>query len=236
MFVDPRTVAAAGITALLLLSAGCGGGERGTEDAPERTAVDAGSGTDTIVDSGITDSSSEQDIEGKTVEELFYDDGVIDQRNSPWSDREGGQLAVCFTPSSHPVTIESVRFFVGGHGIPMKTFRVRVYRGDVSSGPVEMDLLETEIVAAASYGNQWVEIDLSAQGIIIPNGDFFVAMEWLTAPGDNGTRAQLLGADTSDPSRRSWWKHTPDSGWVRIEEISDSGDRDLMIRAKVAVH
>ena len=41
MFVDPRTVAAAGITALLLLSAGCGGGERGTEDAPERTAVQA---------------------------------------------------------------------------------------------------------------------------------------------------------------------------------------------------
>jgi hypothetical protein len=60
-------------------------------------------------------------------------------------------------------------------------------------------------------------------------------MEWITPPGNYGTRAQMLGADTSGPDRRSWWKHYPDSEWVRIEEISDSGDRDLMIRATVLI-
>jgi hypothetical protein len=234
MFMNPRSTLAAIVVILLLVWTGCGGNERRTEEEQANTADVIEAAADTTVIPLQTESTPGQDAEELTVEELFYDDGTIDQRNSPWSEQAGGQLAVCFTPRSYPVTVRRVRFFVGGNGIPMKAFRVRLYPGDGSTGPVERDLLDAEIVAAASYGNQWVEIDLSAHGIAIPEGDFFVAMEWITAPGDYGTRAQLLGADTSDPSRRSWWKHRPDSDWVRIEEISDTGDRDLMIRARVA--
>jgi hypothetical protein len=226
--------AAAAVMIFLLGLNGCGEKERKIDEDRSSTA----GGIESQVDSGLaveqTEISTDQGLDEPTSEELFYDDGAIDQRNSPWSEQAGGQLAVCFTPDSYPVTVRRVRFFVGGNGIPMKAFRVHVYSGDRSAGPVEQDLLEVEIVAAASYGNQWVEVDLSSHRITIPEGDFFVAMEWLTPPGNHGMEAQLLGADTSDPSRRSWWKHRPDSDWVRIEEISDVGDRDLMIRATVA--
>ncbi len=218
------------IIALLVVCSGCGGGEREDRSRTEHGVEEA---NDTGIAGDTSGTRSPLESEDSTAVELFYDDGSIDQRNSPWSEEAGGQLAVCFTPDAYPAFIRSVRFFVGGHGLPMKTFRVHVYPGSVAEGPVEDDLLKTEILAAARYGNQWVEVDLVPYRITIPEGDFFVAMEWLTPPGNYGMEAQLLGADTSDPSRRSWWKHRPGSGWVRIEEISDTGDRDLMIRATV---
>ncbi len=217
---------------VLALSFGCGKNEQREEDRSSAAdRVEEAAGTGLARDTSETPGSRES--ADSLAMELFYDDGTIDQRNSPWSEEAGGQLAVCFTPDSYPVTIRRVRFFVGGNGLPMKAFRVRVYPGSSSSGPVEDDLLEAEILAAASYGNQWVEVDLSEYRITIYEGDFFVAMEWLTPPGNYGMYAQLLGADTSEPSGRSWWKHRPGAGWVRIEEISDAGDRDLMIRATV---
>jgi hypothetical protein len=216
----------------LVLSFGCGKDERREDDrsgawSEVEEAADSGQVGDTLETRSLPESAVSRGTE------LFYDDGSIDQRNSPWSEEAGGQLAVRFTPDSYPADLRGVRFFVGGHGLPMKAFRVRVYPGSASSGPAEDDLLETEILAAASYGNQWVEVDLTRYAIVITDGDFFVAMEWLTPPGNYGTGAQMLGADTSDPSGRSWWKHRPGSDWVRIEEISDTGDRDLMIRATV---
>jgi hypothetical protein len=227
-----ETAAMISICAVLLLSIGCG---RDREDDSEAVRVEAETALDTISTGNTEVARADLEVEELPTEELFYDDGEIDQRNSPWSEQAGGQIAVAFTPGSYPVTIHRVRFFVGSNGIPTKAFRVRVYPGDGSTGPVEEDLLEAEVVAAASYADQWVEVDLSTYGITVSEGDFFVAMEWITPPGNYGTRAQMLGADTSGPDRRSWWKHYPDSEWVRIEEISDSGDRDLMIRATVLI-
>ena len=221
------------IAILLLVSIGCGKEEPRTEGAREGEAGAIETKIDASVVAGKEETQAAPDTTELSMEELLYDDGEIDQRNSPWSEQAGGQVAVAFTPSSYPVTIQKVSFFIGSNGIPTKTFRVRIYDGDRETGPVEEDLLEVEIVAVASYANQWVKIDLHEHGINIPEGDFFVAMEWLTPPGNYGTRAQMLGSDSSGPDRRSWWKHYPDSDWVRIEEISDSGDRDLMIRATV---
>jgi hypothetical protein len=221
--------ATAAVLIFLLALNGCSGNKRKEEDRSR-----AAKGIEIAADTGLSVERVET-LQDEKVDELFYDDGIIDQRNSPWSEQAGGQLAVCFTPNSYPATIRNVRFFVGGNGVPMKAFRVHVYPGAGSTGPLEEDLLDVQILAAASYGNQWIEVDLSEYGISIAEGDFFIAMEWLTPPGNYGMEAQMLGADTSDPSRRSWWKHRPDSDWVRIEEISDAGDRDLMIRAAVAV-
>ena len=217
------------IAFMSFVSIGCDGDGDGTEKEAQVLDTESETVLDTISDA----AGASMRVRGLTGVELFYDDGVIDQRNSPWSERTGGQLAVAFTPASYPVTIEKVSFYVGANGIPTKAFRVRVYPGDRADGPREQDLLDTEVVAAADHANQWVVVDMTAHDIIITEGDFFVAMEWLTPPGNYGTRAQMLGADTTDPDRRSWWKHYPDSDWVRIEEISDDGDRDLMIRATV---
>ncbi len=167
-------------------------------------------------------------------EEIFYDDGIPEGQHSPWYDKPGGQLAVVFTPAFSPAVLTKVRFLVSINGIPTTEFRVRVFEGTVSDGPDEThDLLKSEVTASAEFGNRWVEVDLSDQNIIIPSGDFCVSMEWLTPPGDQGRNAQFIGVDYSKPDGRSWWKTDAISGWKKIEEVANVGDRDVMIRATV---
>ncbi|GEM_PF-2654775 len=198
-----------------------------TDKKPEpKVTPSRGAANGPVTDAG----SNEYSVTG---EEISYDDGVPEQSNSPWSVEPGGRLAAAFTPSSYPVKLAGARFLISAGGMPKTEFRVRVYGGTAEDGPENGDLLPGDVTASAEYINQWVDVDLSPYGIVIEEGDFFVAMEWLKAPGDDGRLAQSLGADTSGPDRRSWWKHTTGSEWVRIEEISDAGDRDLMIRAHV---
>ncbi len=165
--------------------------------------------------------------------ELSYDLGMVDMQHSPWSREPGGQLAVVFTPPFYPALVARVRFFVGIYGKPTTEFRVRIFRATATSGPEDHDLLTAAVTTAAPYGNRWVEVDLRKHEIIIPSGDFCVAMEWLTPPGDNGADAQYIGVDTSKPDKRSWWKTNRDTGWKPVEDIANIGDRDFMIRATV---
>jgi|GEM_PF-5537739 len=169
------------------------------------------------------------------ADEIFYDDGLPEAQHSPWWDTPGGQLAVVFTPKTYPAVLTGVRFLVGIDGVPTTEFRVRVLGGSVSDGPDESrDLLGLEVRASAPFGNKWVDVDLSDRNITISGGDFCVSMEWLTPAGDHGAKAQLLGVDYSKPDRRSWWKTDSTSPWIRIEDVANVGDRDLMIRATVA--
>lgn len=167
-------------------------------------------------------------------EEIFYDDGLPEAQHSPWTDEAGGQLAVVFTPTFYPAALTKVRFLVGINGVPSTEFRVRVFGATVSEGPDEsQDLLASEVTASAPFGNKWVEVDLSDQNIVITSGDFSVAMEWLTPPGDHGENAQFIGVDYGKSDRRSWWKTDFRSEWERIEEVANIGDRDVMIRASL---
>jgi len=162
---------------------------------------------------------------------LKYDDGRLERASSPWGDQASGQLGVIFSPNLYPATLSKVFFFIADLGIPTVSFRVRIYRGSPSKGPEAEDLLEDNIVVSASYGNKWVEVDLSDYNIVITSGSLCVSMEWLIAPGRNGQKAQFLGVDTSNPTRRSWWKFNSNKPWTRIEKIGGYGDRNLMIRA-----
>jgi hypothetical protein len=167
--------------------------------------------------------------------EIFYDDGTIDSQYSPWVYETGSQIGVIFSPSFYPAVLTKARFFVGMNGIPTTRFRVRVFGGTVAAGPDENDdFLESHVTASAPFGNKWIDVDLSTQNIIITSGDFCVAMEWLTPPGDRGESAQCLGADNSDPDARSWWKADSRSDWIRIDDVANVGDRDIMIRATIS--
>jgi hypothetical protein len=164
--------------------------------------------------------------------ELRYDDGSVDSRNSPWGDEPGGQVGVRFSPPLYPVAIERVGFFIC-YGSPYETeFRVRVYRGDRDGGPERDGLLAEPVTAAATAGDEWLWVDVSQAMLKIDSGDFFVCMEWLTPPGDDGSEAQMIGADETNPVDRSWWRHKSNRTWVPAGRVG-SIDRNLMIRAVV---
>lgn len=161
--------------------------------------------------------------------ELKYDDGSSERSSSPWDDEVGSEIAVRFTPSSYPARLERVRFFVTSFGQPRTLFEVRIYDDNNGSFPgSRLDL--GNLTAAATIGNEWVEIDVSSHNIVISSGDFFVSMYWITAPGLDGQRAQFLGSDLNgSKSNRSYFKFGGSGSW------SLWGYRNMMIRALVTI-
>jgi hypothetical protein len=156
----------------------------------------------------------------------------MDSRNSPWGDEPGGQVGVRFTPPSYPVVIEKVGFFLC-YGARYETeFRVRICRSDAEGRPVGDDLLAHPVTAGATSGDEWLWVDVTEAMLQIDSGDFFVCMEWLIPPGNDGSAAQMIGADSTSPAERSWWKHDDNQPWLPVNRVG-SGDRNIMIRAVV---
>jgi hypothetical protein len=227
----PRSLWVFAVGAMLLPSViHCGRQDRGTGSPAER-APRSESNTAEVVRRGQGDVREPADW---AEIDLAYDNGTAEMNHSPWSQESGGQVAVGFTPASYPARLRSARFYVTYAGLATAEFRVRVYQGSLNEGPKGPDLLSSPVTASATEGGTWVEVDLGGHAVTIDSAEVFIAMEWLSAPGPHGVYAQFLGADTDQPDGRSWWKHTPRDSWVKVEEIGDAGDRDLMIRASVA--
>lgn len=171
--------------------------------------------------------------DAKTPVELAYDDGSVEEHDSPWSNQPGGEIAVCFTAPDVSMALIKADYYVPTSGKPTTTFGVRLYEATVGNGPGQEIALSPKPTAAATSGNEWVSIDLSAHAVVLTSRDFCLSMEWLTAPGSNGSEAQFLGIDKSAPDSRTWWKTGP-ATWTRIANIgAPAGDRDAMIRASV---
>ena len=168
-------------------------------------------------------------------EALKYDDGTREDGIRPWSDEVGSEVAVRFTPSSYPVILRQVRFFVSGSsGSAASTlFEVRIYDDDNGSYPGTR-LNGAAITASANNANEWVIIDVSQQNIMINEGDFFVSMYWLAPPGSAGqNETQVVGLDTNTPiDGRSYVKWGGSDSWYGMSS-TPGGDRDVMIRAVV---
>jgi len=168
--------------------------------------------------------------------EIAYDDGTAEGNNSPWEAIPGGQLAVSFTPPFYPCVIKSAKFFVTAGGVPTTEFAVRIYAAPDASTPPQSELLAVPVKAKANGPDEWVTVDLRGSNITVTQGDFVVAMEWLTAAGVSGQSAQFLGSDESSPDTRSWWLFAAGGNWTPIKNVgSGTGDhdRDLLIRATV---
>jgi len=86
------------------------------------------------------------------AEEIKYDDGGAEMCGSPWSSDIGSEIAVRFTPSSYPVDLQSVKFYVEGYyGKPQTPFEVRIYDDDNGDDPgTRLD--QGGITAAANTG------------------------------------------------------------------------------------
>jgi len=166
---------------------------------------------------------------------LSYDDGVVDEPFSLFDAEPGAQVAVRFTPPGHPTYVEAVELFVAaGFGVPTTTFRVRVYSESSETGFPDASLLSEEVDVAAEAGDTWVSVDLTEYAAVVEQGEFFVAMEWLTAPGSQGQDAQFIGADLSGPNQRSYYTEADPVDWGRIVRYTEGHDVDFMIRAAIA--
>lgn len=100
---------------------------------------------------------------------LTYDDGISTGYYT-WS--SGKRVAVRFTPTSYPVTVQTGLFYVGSTTYP-KTFNWYVYGGNATSGPANVLASGSTTIRRAG----WHAVDLSGTGVTISSGDFFLAIE-----------------------------------------------------------
>ncbi len=163
---------------------------------------------------------------------LRYDDGHADLSLSPWSNEIGSEVAVKFTPTNYPVELKDVRFFILGDSDTSAStqFEIKIYN-DENGYPGTL-LNTSTITGNVTQANQWAIIDISDENIIIDDGDFFVSMYWLKAPGASGQNgSQTIGADKTTPiDGRSYIKWGASGSWERMSTIP-SGDHDAMIHA-----
>jgi len=152
--------------------------------------------------------------------------GVITGR-SPWSRMPGSEIAVRFTPKSYPARLSKIRFYVTSTAKPWTRFEVRIYDDD-NDGEPGSRLNRGRIFSAGKLGEEWIELDVSEQNIVISEGDFFVSMVWTTAPGRRGKNAQFLGAvDNKLIPGRTYFKFGVDGEWIL------KNDKNCMVQAFV---
>lgn len=173
---------------------------------------------------------------------LSYDDNSSEIGIYPWMDIVGVEVAVKFTPTDYPTKITKARFYVTDQCHYSTEFAVKIYSIDPDTNGPGTSLLNIQVTAQATTGNEWVEVNLEKYNIRIADGDFFIAMEWLTSPGTdnwseslgpNDALAQLIGCDTSTPMGRSWINfHESHVTWHEYKESLGTApdDGNFMIR------
>ena len=165
-------------------------------------------------------------------EGLCYDDGSMSVVNQPWSNEIGSEIAVRFSPTSYPASLQKVQFFVGASKEPTTQFGIRIYDDDNGDYPGSR-LDGGTLSAAAAMGNTWVEVDVSSENIVVNQGDFFVSMYWKKAPGSTGCFAQVLGNDKTSPIHSgTCWKWGTSGNWY-LEKSDFTGYGNHMIRAEL---
>jgi hypothetical protein len=153
------------------------------------------------------------------IREIAYDDGAADQTGvlSPAEDRG---LAVRFTPEVHLARLRAASIIVGD----TSAFDLQVWDDNgPGGGPGSILIPAIRVIPLAPHGSQ--SVDLSAFGIEITSGDFYVGAMGLPSSDLS------LGLDLSPPidDRSYLFDH---GVWQRFSEIGLE-DIDLMIRAEV---
>ena len=83
--------------------------------------------------------------------------------------------------------ISKVRFYITDKGNSENPFRVRLYQIDEKTQAPGKAILNVSIIASASEGNEWVNINLLKYAIKLPKNGFFISMEWLPPKTNNET-------------------------------------------------
>ncbi len=184
-------------------------------------------------------ASNIQQAQSDTLQ-LKYGDNSAEAFYSPWSSEEGSEVALRFSPPAGYVRLDMVKFYIPYYRAPGSGFRVKVYavgpdgkpgnrldRGDPDEG-AEVGVGPFH----APTGDAWIKVKLMNYEIPLPNGDFFVSMYWINAPGEQGSKAQTIGLDTDSEAADSFVKFGKSGEWTSANDAKLKGVP--MIRAVIS--
>lgn len=206
-----------------LASTACGGGTApGATDVPLSPTPTAGPSETAPGATAVPPSPapSARPIETACID---YGDGTYEGTSA---NEQGQVLAVLFSPPSPGRwQVTHIRYQIVSNPVPFEA---------VVFSPQQAELTRQR-VEPSSVGA--VEVDLSAQDVVV-DGDFYGALAYLQgSPGDAESFGPMIGRDGSMPDERSWVTK-PGGEWKTwLQEDSDEGyglgDGDFAIIACV---
>jgi hypothetical protein len=97
---------------------------------------------------------------------------------------QNGTIRAVYIPNEHSTLgiLKSANVFITDNGFPDAHFRLHIY--SVSPLDIEPDkeLTSSNIIASGTNGNEWLQIDLKDQRILVPENGCFVGIEWFDHP------------------------------------------------------
>ena len=189
-------------------------------------AVDYTYGVTSVYNSGETDEvessfSSTVTIRptSETVREVAYDDGTSETGATQLG--ENGWYAVRFSSNIFPITLTTLKYHSRESG--GNTY-LAIFDDDGTDDLPGSNVGATLIFPTVSQG--WNVKDISGAGLIILEGDFYVA--W----GETAD-SPPLSIDTDSESRDRSYFYTDVDGWGPLSDLGYEGD--LLIRAAIDI-
>lgn len=111
-----------------------------------------------------------------------YTVGQLSTLSSPWGDGSAAHqpaVAANFTPSSYPVTIKSVTIYAQNNTGTDQMFNLYGY-SDLASGTELFGHLTNQIIPVT--GTSYIAKTVNIPPTTITNGNFYIAVEWVTKP------------------------------------------------------
>lgn len=95
-----------------------------------------------------------------------------------------GTIRTTHIPNEHSSEgiLKSAAVYITDDGFPDAHFRLHIYSVSELEIRPGKELTRTNIIASGTAGNEWIEIDLRDQRIMIPENGCFVGIEWFDSP------------------------------------------------------
>ena len=95
-----------------------------------------------------------------------------------------GTIRATYIPNEYsiPGVLKNVKLYITEDGFPDAHFRIHIYRVSPLEIKPGRELTSSNIVASGTTGNEWIEIDMTNERILVPENGCFVGVEWFDHP------------------------------------------------------
>ena len=136
--------------------------------------------------------------------------------------------------------LRTISFYIGDKGLPMKPFRIRVYKADGNYYSPKTDLLNENVFAVPTYVNQWYTYNLKQYNIAVPEEGYFVALEFVRPDNilsqaviENYVPTGIMMRPAIKLKKSIVWSYMPKSSWNICSKTNSLHRFDAMIKVEV---
>lgn len=111
----------------------------------------------------------------KDPKTMFFDHNIT---------ANNGTIRAFYIPNEYsiPGILKNVQVYITDKGYPDAHFRVHIYNVSPLEIKPDTELTTSNRIASGTTGNEWLQIDLSSERIVIPENGCFVGIEWFDHP------------------------------------------------------